>query len=130
MGLNARAAPGVEQGAEPAVVSACHLADAVSPAAWSTGAAEDALDAIDVLATVLSGFSPEIAEALAAVAVATTAARRHLELPTETDPASDVAGGSAVPVPRTGQQTGPGAPRFRPIRRGLGPGYRGIDTGP
>ncbi|MFD8938567.1 hypothetical protein ACFV0R_25510 [Streptomyces sp. NPDC059578] len=130
MGLNARAAPGVEQRAELAVVSACHLADAVTPTAWSTGAAEDALDAIDVLATALSGISPETAEALAAVTAATTAARRRLALPTTTDPASDAAGGPAVPVPRAEPQTGPGAPRLRPRRRGLGPGYRGIGTEP
>jgi uncharacterized membrane protein len=58
MGLNARAAPGVEQRAELAVVSACHLADVVTPTAWSTGAAEDALDAIDVLAAAVRDQPP------------------------------------------------------------------------
>ncbi|MER7048347.1 hypothetical protein [Streptomyces jumonjinensis] len=125
MGLNARAAPGVEQRAELVVESACHLADAVTPTAWSTAAAEDALDAIDVLAAALSQISPETAQALAAVAAATADARRHLDLPTDPEPAGE----PAVPTPRTGQQTTPGTPpRPRPRRRGLGPGYRGIGT--
>lgn len=77
------------------MVSACHLADAATPTAWSTGAAEDALDAIGVLGAALSRISPETAGALAAVAAATTAARRHLALPADPDiaPASGAAGG-------------------------------------
>ncbi|MFF8960774.1 hypothetical protein [Streptomyces sp. NPDC014894] len=131
MGLNARAAPGVEQRAELAVVSACHLADVVTPTAWSTGAAEDALDAIDVLAAALSEISPETADALGAVTAATTAARHHLALPTDTGSASSAAGGVALPVPRAEPQSGPVSPsRPRTRRRGLGPGYRGIGTEP
>ncbi|MFI5945923.1 hypothetical protein ACIBCB_37510, partial [Streptomyces uncialis] len=70
MGLTSRAAPGVEQRAELVVESACHLADVVTPTTWSEAAAEDALDAIDVLTAALSGISPATAEALAAVAAA------------------------------------------------------------
>jgi hypothetical protein len=125
MGLNEQAAPGVEQRAESVVVSACHLADVVTPTAWSAAAAEDALDAIDVLAAALSGISPETAGALAAVAAATADARRQLGLPTNADTAAP--GDAAVPGPRTGQQAAPRAPlRRRPRRRGLGPGYQGI----
>ncbi|WP_329564332.1 hypothetical protein [Streptomyces uncialis] len=122
MGLTSRAAPGVEQRAELVVESACHLADVVTPTTWSEAAAEDALDAIDVLTAALSGISPATAEALAAVAAATAAARRHLGLP---------AGEPAGPAAGTGPQTAPapGAPSLpRPRRRGLGPGYQGIRT--
>ncbi|MFE7046273.1 hypothetical protein ACFU9X_44955 [Streptomyces atratus] len=129
MGLNSRAAPGVEQRAELAVVSACHLADAVTPTAWSAAAAEDTLDAIDVLTTALSGISPEPAGALAAVAAATADARRRLGLPADADTAAP--GDAAVPAARTGQQAAPGKlPRPRARRRGLGPGYQGISTEP
>ncbi|MFI5945527.1 hypothetical protein ACIBCB_35520 [Streptomyces uncialis] len=129
MGLNSRAAPGVEQRAELAVVSACHLADVVAPTAWSEAAAEDALDAIDVLAAALSGISPATAEALAVVAGATADVRRRLGLRVDPGPAGE----PSVPVPRTGPRTtpAPGAPslpRPRVRRRGLGPGYQGIST--
>ncbi|MFI1018234.1 hypothetical protein [Streptomyces sp. NPDC020965] len=98
----------------------------VTPTSWSTGAAEDALYAIDVLAAALSQISPETAQALAAVVAVTTDARRRLGLPTDPEPVGE----PAVPRPRTGQQTTPGTPpRPRPRRRGLGPGYRGIGTG-
>ncbi|MFI1890695.1 hypothetical protein [Streptomyces jumonjinensis] len=129
MGLSSRAAPGVEQRAELAAVSACHLADAVTLTAWSTAAAEDALDAIDVLTAALSGISPETAEALAAVVAATADARRRLGLPVAPDPDPGAAGEPAMPAPRPGHQAVPGAPsRPRPRRRGLGPGYQGIRT--
>ncbi|MFI6530711.1 hypothetical protein [Streptomyces uncialis] len=128
MGLNARAAPGVEQRAELAVERACHLADAVTPTAWSAAAAEDALDAIDVLATALSGIGPETAGALAAVAAATAEARRRLGLPADAESAAP--GEAAVPAAGTGQPAAPGKlPRPRARRRGLGPGYQGISTG-
>ncbi|MFE2045307.1 hypothetical protein ACFXAZ_31210 [Streptomyces sp. NPDC059477] len=128
MGLNEQAAPGVEQRAESVVVSACHLADVVAPTAWNAAAAEDALDAIDVLAAALSQISPETAGALAAVAAATEDARRRLGLPTDADAAAP--GEAAVPAAAagTGQQAAPGKlarPRVR-RRRGLGPGFQGI----
>ncbi|MGX1540866.1 hypothetical protein ACWIGC_28590, partial [Streptomyces diastaticus] len=117
MGLNARAAHGVEHRAELAVESACHLADAATPTAWSAAAAEDALDAIDVLAAALSRISPETAEA-----------RRQLGLPADAETAAP--GEAAVPAAGTGQPATPGRlPRPRARRRGLGPGYQGISTG-
>ncbi|MEW1551179.1 hypothetical protein, partial [Streptomyces tsukubensis] len=126
MGLSSRAAPGAEQRAELVVESACHLADAVTPTAWSEAAAEDALDAIDVLAAALSGISPETAEALAAMVAATAGARRQLGLPVDPETHPDEKE-PTVPVPCGGQQPGPGMPsRGRQRRRGLGPGFRGI----
>ncbi|KIF72723.1 hypothetical protein QR77_41230 [Streptomyces sp. 150FB] len=127
MGLVSRAAPGVEKQAERAAESACHLADAVTPTAWSTVAAEDALEAIDVLTTALSQISPDTATALAAVAAATNAARHSLGLPVgpEPDPQGKEA---AVPGPRAGDQPAPRGARQRPRRRGLGPGFQGIHT--
>ncbi|MFD5557786.1 hypothetical protein ACFWIA_28595 [Streptomyces sp. NPDC127068] len=125
MGLNEQAAPGVEQRAESVVVSACHLADVVAPTAWSAAAAEDALDAIDVLAAALSGISPDTARALAAVAAATADVRRQLGLPADADTAAP------VPAAGAGGQAVPGRlPRPRVRRRGLGPGYQGILTPP
>ncbi|MFC5156380.1 hypothetical protein [Streptomyces amakusaensis] len=110
-----------------AVVSACHLADAVTPTAWSEAAAEDVLDAIGVLATALSGIGPETAEALAAVAAATAEARRRLGLPADPDTAAS--GERAVPDAGTGQRAASGKPaRPRAGRRGLGPGYQGVRT--
>ncbi|MFI7020156.1 hypothetical protein [Streptomyces sp. NPDC050164] len=113
MELSAQAGPGVEKTAEQTVESACHLADAAGPGGWSTAAAEDALDAIDTLAEALSGAGQELAQALAAVAAATTAARRHLGIAVD-DPEP-----AAVMVP---------AARRSPKRRGLGPGFQGIHT--
>ncbi|MGW5678233.1 hypothetical protein ACWEV4_24675 [Streptomyces sp. NPDC003860] len=129
MGLNDQAAPGVEQRSESVAVSACHLADVVTPTAWNAAAAEDALDAIDVLAAALSQIGPETAGALAAVAAATADARRRLGLFADADTAAP--GEAAVPAARTGQQAVPGKPaRPRAQRRGLGPGYQGILTPP
>ncbi|OLO25481.1 hypothetical protein PZ61_0238010 [Streptomyces sp. MNU77] len=48
-----RAAPGVEQHAEQAAETACHLADLAGPGGWSAAAAEDVLDAIDTLTEAL-----------------------------------------------------------------------------
>ncbi|MEU5366833.1 hypothetical protein ABZ354_25750 [Streptomyces sp. NPDC005925] len=76
---------------------------------WSTGAAEDAADAIDLLAQALAAIDPDTARALAAVPTATAALRRRLA----PAPAEDVAG---VPAARSG----------RARRRGLGPGWRGV----
>ncbi|MFH8642310.1 hypothetical protein [Streptomyces goshikiensis] len=115
MELLGRAAPGVELRAEQAVESACHLADAAGPGVWSTGAAEDVLDAIDTLAEALGSAGEDVAQALAAVAAATTTARRHLGL---TPAAGDEA---AIP----GTVPGTRSPR-RMKRRGLGPGFQGI----
>ena len=113
-----QARPGVEQRAEQAVESACHLADTAGPGAWNTAAAEDALDAIDTLAEALGTIGPEIAEALAAVAAATTQARRRLEISVDAEPETTA---PVVPIaPRTAS---------RPRRRGLGPGFQGVRTG-
>ncbi|MFI6530669.1 hypothetical protein [Streptomyces uncialis] len=124
MGLTSRAAAGVEQRAELAVVSACHLADAATPAAWSPGAAEDALDAIDVLAAALSRISPETADALAAVATATTAARRWLGLPADPDRDPDSAGRGVGPCRALDHR-----PLLPPVRRRC-PGRDGGVLGP
>ena len=113
-----QARPGVEQRAEQAVESACHLADAIGPGAWSAAAAEDALDAIDTLAEALGTIAPEIAEALTAVEAATTDARRRLGITANSEPKTPAA--AAVPASR---------PASRPRRRGLGPGFQGIRTG-
>ncbi|MFI2215102.1 hypothetical protein [Streptomyces sp. NPDC020141] len=104
MGLNSRAAPRVGQRAELAVVSACHLADAVAPTAWSAAAAEDALDAIDVLATALSGISPETVGALAAVVAATADARSRLGLPATLTPLVPGIRSCPRPVPVPGRR--------------------------
>lgn len=113
-----QAQPGVEQHAEQAVESACHLADTTGPGAWSAAAAEDALDAIDTLTEALGTIGPEVSEALAAVAAATTQARRRLGIAVDAEPETAA---PAVPAPRTAS---------RPRRRGLGPGFQGVRTGP
>ncbi|MDX2939826.1 hypothetical protein [Streptomyces ipomoeae] len=114
MTLKLRATPGVEQYAETAIESACDLADTAGPDAWSKTVADDALDAIDILAGVLSALGPDVAKALAPVRAATTDTRRLLGLADEE---------SVVPA------GGPGpGPARRARRRGLGPGFKGIRT--
>lgn len=115
-----RAAPGVEQHAERAAETACHLADITGPGGWSTAAAEDVLDTIDTLAEALGGAGPELAQALAAVAAATGDARRLLGIAVD-DPQPEPPATAAVTVP---------AARRPPRRRGLGPGFQGIRTAP
>jgi hypothetical protein len=92
--------PGVEERAEA-------VADAVTPRTWSTGAVEDAADAIDMLTEALAAIDPDAARILAAVPDATARLRHGL--------AAEVA---EVPVPRSG----------RPRRRGLGPGWKGVQA--
>jgi len=117
MELSSRAAPGVEKYAEHVVENACHLADAACGAGgWSSAAADDALEAIDTLAAVLSALGPAVAGALAPVAAAAVGARQVLGLPGEVEEEAAAAAGT-VPAART-------APR--PRRRGLGPGFQGI----
>ncbi|OUD03010.1 hypothetical protein [Streptomyces swartbergensis] len=105
------AGPGVEQRAAAVADAVCELVDAVTPTTWSTGAVEDAADAIDMLAEALAAIDPEAARALAAVPAATAALRRRLALAAAEDAA-------VVPAPRSG----------RARRRGLGHGWKGIRT--
>lgn len=114
-----RAAPGVEQHAEQVAESACHLADIAGPGAWSTAAAEDALDAIDTLTEALGSADPELTQALAAVAAATNDARRRLGIAVDDQEPEPPAAAAFVP-----------AARRPPRRRGLGPGFQGIRTAP
>ncbi|MBZ3918148.1 MULTISPECIES: hypothetical protein [Streptomyces] len=114
-----RAAPGVEQHAERAAESACHLADLTGPGAWSTTAAEDALDAIDTLTEALGSADPELTQVLAAVAAATNDARRLLGIAVEDQEPQPPAAAAFMP-----------AARRPPRRRGLGPGFQGIRTAP
>ena len=111
--MSPRATPRVEQYAEQAVESACHLADMAGPEGWSAAAADDALEAIETLAGALSTLGPEVAKALATVTAATADVRQRLGL------ADDKESAAAVPVsvPRNAR---------RPQRRGLGPGFKGI----
>ncbi|MFG2351876.1 hypothetical protein [Streptomyces phaeochromogenes] len=104
--------------AEQAVESACHLADLAGATGLSTAVAEDVLDAIDILTEALGKAGPELAHALAAVAAATTSARRLLG----TDASDQVPGGDAAAVSARAP-----APRPRQ-RRSLGPGFQGIRT--
>ncbi|MEU3423603.1 hypothetical protein AB0F39_34520 [Streptomyces murinus] len=95
----------VEERAAAVADAVCELADTATPTTWSTGAVEDAADAIDMLAEALASIGPEAARVLAAVPAATAALRRRLDL-TATE----------LPAPRPG----------RPRRRGLGPGWKGV----
>ncbi|MFF3720536.1 hypothetical protein [Streptomyces prasinus] len=101
------AGPGVEQRAAEVADAVCELVDTVTSGTWSTGAVEDAADAIDMLAEALAAIDPEAARALAAVPAATAALRRRL-------------------APATAEVPAPGSGRVR--RRGLGPGWKGVRT--
>lgn len=109
MELSQEPRPRVEEQAAAVADAVCELVDTVSPTTWSTGAVEDAADAIDMLVEALAAIDPEAARALAAVPAATAALRRRLA-PAAT---GDVA---EAPAPRSG----------RPRRRGLGPGWKGV----
>ncbi|MGW1675668.1 hypothetical protein [Streptomyces sp. NPDC002324] len=98
--------PPVDRHAEEADVAACELADALTTAPWTAGAAEDAAHAIETLAGALAGLGPEAAAILAPVLSATAALTAHL--------ADGTAPGDVpepVPLP-LGRQA---------LRRGLGP---------
>ncbi|MEU5091099.1 hypothetical protein [Streptomyces sp. NPDC021356] len=110
MSLPDRAAPGVQEQAEGVADGACQLADAAGPGAWNLPAAEDAVEAIDVLVQALAAIDPEAARILAGVPAATGELLRHFRgLPAAGGPV-------AIPAPRI----------VRKPRRGLGPGYQGI----
>ncbi|MER7050479.1 hypothetical protein ABT391_37275 [Streptomyces jumonjinensis] len=104
-----KAGPRVEQTAAAVADAACELVDTATPTTWSTGAIEDATDAIDLLVGALAAIDPEAARILAAVPAATAELRKHLSPTTDEDVAT-------VPAPRSG----------RPRRRGLGPGWTGV----
>jgi hypothetical protein len=74
MELSAPAGPGVEKAAERAVEVACDLADLAGVDDWSTAAAEDVLDATDILTDTLGGAGAELTQTLAVVPAATTGA--------------------------------------------------------
>ncbi|MFE2529061.1 hypothetical protein ACFXEL_33090 [Streptomyces sp. NPDC059382] len=115
MELPDRAAPGVEALAGTAADAACALADAAGPAGWNLAAVEDAADALDTIAAALSGIDPEAARLLAAIPAATKALLRHLGQDQDGD-----ADGLAPPSP---------SPRLpKPRRRGLGPGWQGVQS--
>jgi hypothetical protein len=102
------AAPGIEKFADDAAEAACNLADVATPDAWSTGAVEDAVEAIDTLAEALAQIHPDAARILAAIPAATAELRRHL--------AAD------APEPAKGARP----PERRGRRRGLGHGWQGV----
>lgn len=105
------AGPGVEERAVAVADAACELVDTVTPRTWSAGAVEDVADAIDMLAEALAAIDPEAARALAAIPAATAALRRRLA------PAA-AEGIAEAPAPRSGG----------PRRRGLGPGWKGVQA--
>lgn len=109
MELSKEPRPRVEEQAAAVADAVCELVDTVSPATWNTGAVEDAVDAIDMLAEALAAIDPEAARALAAVPAATAALRRLLD-PAATEEVAE------VPSPRSA----------RSRRRGLGPGWQGV----
>ncbi|MFH9009680.1 hypothetical protein ACH4E5_41525 [Streptomyces afghaniensis] len=57
--------PGTKKAAEQAVEVASHLADPAGADGWSTAAAEDVLDATDILTDTLGGTGTELAQTLA-----------------------------------------------------------------
>ncbi|MEW5627180.1 hypothetical protein AB1388_11495 [Streptomyces hydrogenans] len=66
--------------------AACVLAAAAAGSGWSAAAVDDALVAIDTLATVLAQVDQEVAEVLAAVTATTATVRRRFGLPVEPGP--------------------------------------------
>ncbi|WP_327732456.1 hypothetical protein OG749_45800 [Streptomyces nojiriensis] len=102
--------PGLAVRAEAAAEAACDLADHAGPGRWTTAMADDALDAVEALVDALRAGVPGAERILAAVPALTAALREDL--------AADAAP-AAAPL---------AAPALRrPRRRGLGPGWQGLD---
>ncbi|WP_217207755.1 hypothetical protein [Streptomyces sp. AC550_RSS872] len=102
--------PVVEQLADDVAEAACELADAVAAGEWSPAAVDDVVDAIETLAEALLSRRAEAARIL----VAAAGLRAALA------PPGDEPTAAAPPAPRSG----------RPRRRGLGPGWRGVQMSP
>ncbi|MGV9628848.1 hypothetical protein [Streptomyces sp. NPDC003487] len=101
--------PGVKERAATVADAVCELVDAVTTRTWSMGAVEDAADAIDMLAEALAAIDSETARVLAAVPIATAALRGRL-----------------APATTEGVAEAPAPHSARTRRRGLGPGWKGI----
>ncbi|MFD6691037.1 hypothetical protein ACFWEV_34860 [Streptomyces bacillaris] len=83
---------------------ACDLTDAVAP--WTPATVEEVLAGIDIAAEALERLGPSVVEPLATVTAGTAALRRLVQ---------------GVPPSATRS-----ARRTRPRRRGLGPGWQGV----
>ncbi|MEU0743964.1 hypothetical protein [Streptomyces sp. NPDC006134] len=118
--LPTTAAPGVAERAEALADAACELHDAAStPGSWNAAAAEEAVEAMETTALALRGAHPAAAAATNAIFQALAGLRRDLGLPAaDTDDDQD-------------QDVTPPTPIRRPTtRRGLGPGYKGLQIPP
>lgn len=104
--------PPVDRHAEDADVAACNLADALTTAPWTPGAAEDAAHAIETLVGALAGLGPGAAAILAPVLSATAALSTHLA---DDTPPDDVQEPVPLPVGLQRQRRGLG-PRGRLLR--------------
>ncbi|MFD3518808.1 hypothetical protein [Streptomyces sp. NPDC058657] len=110
--------------ADAAADAVCALADAVATG-WpaDAGGTDDALDALDVLLGALGHLDADAARLLAPAVLAAARLRHHLDSYTADQGATpNPSPVPVIPFPRTA----PGRPGSRPQRRGLGPGYQGI----
>ncbi len=118
---------GVDGQAETTLVAACDLTDAVAVAGWSRGAADDALEAIEVLAAALARVEG-LDGPLAPVADAVVRARRHLDPDDELVPVIGAVSRARCRLgvddePELLSVPGPGCGAgVRPRRAGLGTG--------
>ncbi|MFL0028515.1 hypothetical protein ACJBCE_36945 [Streptomyces sp. NBUL23] len=122
--LPTTAAPGVTERAEALADAACELHDAAStPASWSAAAVEDAVEAMETTALALAAAHPDAAAAMLAIGQQLAQLRARLGFPPGEHAAAAVEEHQEEPVvPPT-----PIRPRQR---RGLGPGYQGLQIPP
>lgn len=115
------AAPGVAEQAEALADAACELHDAAStPASWSAAAIEDAVESMETTALALAAAHSDATAAMLSIGRQLAQLRERLGLPAVN---SDDEHQEQPVVPPT-------PIRRRHKRRGLGPGYQGLQIPP
>lgn len=113
------AAPGVADLSEALAEAACALGDAAG--AWNATAAENAIEAMEIIAAALAAAHPSAIDGVSVIGRDLGRLRQDLGLPARDDGVSGVpaapqaADAVTVPIPLRSRR-----------RRGLGPGFQGI----
>jgi len=119
MTLPSDAAPGVVELSEALAEAACALGDAAG--AWNATAAENAIEAMEIVAAALAATHPSAVDGVSLIGRDLGRLRQALGLPARDD---DV---SSIPAaPQAANQVTAPIPLRPRRRRGLGHGFQGI----